>query len=802
MIPRLKQLITGQTSLSTPAHTPAQTTGTSVSRSQRSLNGLSYLLTGIWATIGGLAVVWNSGLIQTLERQTQTFMIELRGPVPPPPDVVILAIDEDSLSQEQSYRDDPQKLAYLEPLQAWPWKRAAYAQAIERLMAAGARAVALDIIFATPSSYGPEDDARFQQTLKKYGDRIVLAANYENVEGRQGSLTQLTYPTPAFRLDNVRIGSINYWPDVDGRIHQLGSEFPRQLAALYPEQAPEIKQITGNTPSFVQATLKAAQLRYINPQGNQIFYYGPAGTFEQIPFWHVLDPTNWNTYLNKGEYFKDKVVLIGGTAPELQDFHPAPFSRNWRYPEPMSGVEIHANALATLLEDRTIREAVPDLPRRGLLVFLGLLSTGLLLRQFKLVWVRSVSTLSILILWGITGYVSLTYTYLYVPTAIPLLAIVCNSLSQGLISSISERRGKVRLRQSLRQYASSPIVQEIISQHDDLQDLVQEREQELMGVRLGGRYRIVKVLGAGGFGETYIAEDNQRPGNPQCVVKQLRAVNHSKNPLLARRLFQKEAETLERLGKHDRIPQLLAYFEENQEFYLVQELIEGHPLNQELPLGKQIPEMRAIQMLEDLLETLSFVHSQGVIHRDIKPSNIIRRKADNALVLIDFGAVKEIRTQLSDGEDKQPSLTIGIGTRGYTPVEQTIGNPRFNSDIYALGMTIVRALTGLPPDKLQEDPDTNTILWQARAVVSDELEALLSRMVHQDFQKRYQSVAEVQSDLQPLVSRYNTPLPLIDLMQSTNPGETSSPTLPIENSAIATEHWMPEPGSDSTSLAP
>jgi serine/threonine protein kinase len=220
---------------------------------------------------------------------------------------------------------------------------------------------------------------------------------------------------------------------------------------------------------------------------------------------------------------------------------------------------------------------------------------------------------------------------------------------------------------------------------------------------------------------------------------------------MARRLFQLEAETLERLGKHDQIPQLLAYFEQDEEFYLVQELIVGHPLSWELPPGKPIGEAAVIEILQDLLQVLVFVHSQNVIHRDIKPSNIMRRQSDRKLVLIDFGAVKQVSTQLLE-PDGQTSLTVSIGTQGYAPAEQSTGHAVFSSDIYAIGMTAIKALTGLAPHELQLDTKTGELLWTDKVQISPELAEILSKMGRYDFRQRYHSALEALSALNKLVN--------------------------------------------------
>ncbi|MBD0344001.1 MAG: serine/threonine protein kinase, partial [Coleofasciculus sp. Co-bin14] len=215
----------------------------------------------------------------------------------------------------------------------------------------------------------------------------------------------------------------------------------------------------------------------------------------------------------------------------------------------------------------------------------------------------------------------------------------------------------------------------------------------MLGQTLSGRYQIIKHLGGGGFGQTYLAEDLQLPSNPQCVVKQLKPKSNNPDTLeTARVLFDREVEALYQLGNHDRIPQLIDHFEEDEQFYLVQEFIEGIELKHELPIGKQFSETHVIALLQEILEILEFVHDQGVIHRDVKPSNLIRRKRDGKIVLIDFGAVKQVSTQIIHPEG-QTTLTVAVGSPGYMPNEQLSGKPRFCSDIYAVGMLGIQALT-------------------------------------------------------------------------------------------------------------
>jgi serine/threonine protein kinase len=182
---------------------------------------------------------------------------------------------------------------------------------------------------------------------------------------------------------------------------------------------------------------------------------------------------------------------------------------------------------------------------------------------------------------------------------------------------------------------------------------------------------------------------------------------------------------------------------------LVQEFIEGTSLQEEFSQRSIMHEADAIALLQDVLNVLQFVHQNQVIHRDIKPGNLIRRKHDNRIVLIDFGAVKEIQTQIT-GISGETNLTVGIGTQGYTPSEQLMGKPRYCSDIYALGMTVIQAITGVPPARLPDDDLTLEVQWHDHAAVSPGLTFILDRMVRYDYTQRYQSAADVLQALQRL----------------------------------------------------
>ncbi len=271
-------------------------------------------------------------------------------------------------------------------------------------------------------------------------------------------------------------------------------------------------------------------------------------------------------------------------------------------------------------------------------------------------------------------------------------------------------------------------------------------QSPLIGTILRSHYKILRSLGSGGFGDTYLAQDLDLPGQPQCVVKHLQPKDPDPAVLpIAKNLFDREAQTLYQISNASpQIPRLFAHFEEQGEFYLVQEFVDGHDLTQEIILGQPKSEAVVLKLLKDILEILVVVHQHQVIHRDIKPPNIMRRK-DGKIVLIDFGAVKGVSTLGVDPQG-QTSFTVAIGSPGYMPSEQAIGKPKLCSDVYAVGMTAIQALTGLLPDRLKEDPE-GKVIWRNFAQVSDRLANIIDTMVHPYFSQRYPSATEARHAL-------------------------------------------------------
>lgn len=265
------------------------------------------------------------------------------------------------------------------------------------------------------------------------------------------------------------------------------------------------------------------------------------------------------------------------------------------------------------------------------------------------------------------------------------------------------------------------------------------------------RYRILKSIGEGAFGRTYLASDQSRFGE-QCAVKELCMSTGSRSRLSkAREFFQQEAALLYQL-QHPQIPRFWATFEERDRMFLVQDFVPGRTYEQLLSdranHGQTFTEAEVWRFLLQVLPVLGYIHSQGVVHQDIAPDNIILRENDFLPVLIDFGVVKQLANRLQ-GEPTS-SGTINVGKPGYAPVEQLSSGYAYpNSDLYALAVTAVVLLTGRPAVDLFEGEKINWS-WRNWIPISDGLANVLGKMLSYQPLDRYQSAVEVFQGLQSI----------------------------------------------------
>ncbi|MHC5935418.1 protein kinase domain-containing protein [Nostoc sp.] len=315
-----------------------------------------------------------------------------------------------------------------------------------------------------------------------------------------------------------------------------------------------------------------------------------------------------------------------------------------------------------------------------------------------------------------------------------------------------------------------------------------------MPLMLDGRYVTTKLLGRGGFGAAFLARDRRIPGMRQCVVKQFQPAGNLSSTQLqqAQLMFEREAEVLAQLGNdHEQIPDLFAFFpvivnslqpgEQDQFFYLAQEYIDGQNLEEELVQNGKFSEQQVMEVLQEILKVLNFVHHRGIIHRDIKPSNIMRRR-DGKLFLLDFGAVKQV-TNAALGS---AASSTGIYSMGFAPPEQMAGGQVFPStDLYALAVTLITLLTNQEAIQLF-DAYSNQWKWRMHVVqasptqvtINPHLADILDKMLLPAPNQRFQSAQEVIDALNSQAAQATTQLNSPSVTLPPQPPKGSSPVVP------------------------
>ena len=703
--------------------------------------------------------------------------VRWKSPVEPDPRLLIVAITEDDLNLQK----------------AWPLPDRTIAKVIQKLTDAKAKVIGLDMFRPNPVEPGHAELVKIWER----NDLIMPGCHHRTLEN-----PGIAGPPG---IPPEQLGFVDVLIDRDSIVRRallFVSRDPKSPCTSETSLALQIAQeylhrqhqLTGEFDSKQQFQIDKAHFRSISSTdggyedaeqgGYQILlnYRSPNAVAQIVSIADLLN----NRVAPKS--IEGRIVLIGSTASSLKDEFLTPFSAGKAADATMPGVIVHAQItsqiLSAVLDKQPLWWFIPDW-LEGIWIGSWCL-TGSLLAWYvrhpaRLLVVASGAAILLV------GGFAIAFAHAgWIPLVSPFVGLVASSIGvlgltsyhtqqrqQEMESLVSDREQAIAELQLLLSQTAPPVtsIPLVLPPALPLTELpattitsgtaldpiaVPYRQYPIkpeqapipIGVMppnylLDGRYQTESTLGAGGFGVTYLARDTKRPGKPQCVIKQLVPARRDSNFVnLARRLFNTEAEILSKLGHHPQIPHLLAYFEHQREFYLVQEFIDGTPLDRELEQATEPwSEAQVLDLLRQLLPVLGFIHSQHVIHRDIKPGNIIRRELGK-LVLIDFGAVKEIQPQPDDR-----NLTISIGTRGYTPPEQYAGQPNYTSDIYALGSIAIEALTNTHPRYLPVDETTGNLIWRDLVTISPALAQVLAKMVAYHFRDRYQSATAVLMDL-------------------------------------------------------
>lgn len=698
---------------------------------------------------------------------------------------------EDNRKSDSTQKSDPRLLVIavteqdIQNLRQWPISDGKMAELFTKLEKHQPRVIGLDIYRDLPVPPGHDKLVKY---LEKTDRLVAICKQSEpNTPG----------VAPPKALSPKQVGFSDLIIDPDGVIRRAllfavkkqgkcttSAAFSYQLASRYLafEGIESFKATAEGTLGF-RSSKKAENGRKINPvlfprldsngggyqdadvRGYQILlqYHSPEDIAKQVTLTQVL-----NNQV-PGEWIRDRIVLIGVVAASIDDAFYTPYSATQTQQHKMPGVVVHAQIVSQIinavLDNHTLPWYWPDWAEAlwiwGWAIVGGVVAWKL--RHPLVLGISGIAAFGVLSsisygIWLHSGWVPLVPAALSTiatgGTVIVIAAYRMQQEREKMLSWVKEQEETIAVLSTMYKGTIATSVQ-----HSDINKsettvatlpLCSPQNLSAISPQFSERYQIIKVLGQGGFGRTYLAKDLLFPDSAICVVKHLMPARRDAKFLeVARRLFQTEARILEVLGQHGQIPRLMDYIEKEGEFYLVEEYVEGNPLSEELHTDRRWQQTEAIDLLVDVLPILDFIHQHHVIHRDIKPGNIIRRKVDNKLVLIDFGAVKQMLP--TEGGETE-SQTVAIGTRGYAPPEQLVGHPRPASDLYALGMIGIQALTGIQPHDLVllQDMETGNLNWRHLAKTGDELATILDRMVQYHFSDRYQSALAVLTDIQKI----------------------------------------------------
>ena len=329
----------------------------------------------------------------------------------------------------------------------------------------------------------------------------------------------------------------------------------------------------------------------------------------------------------------------------------------------------------------------------------------------------------------------------------PAPSEVSSGVNQGRGGIIDDWRSQCKISPKLEVILSKMMSSEIEYRYGSALEVLYDLRPLLrISQVVGSRYLIKHYVGGKRGIETYLADNLHRQYQSPCLVKQIELPTvNSDSKIKLERDFAEELSILERLGYHEQIPQLWDHFEENNEFYLVQEYFQGDNLAQKI-VRQNLSTTQIIKIFVSTLSVLKFIHQNRVIHRNIKPSNLIIDDENSQVILIDFGILTDIKTlskSVSESSNDQEQ-------QNYWSPEQIAGRPTISSDFYALGMTMIEALTKVKPATFSRNQQTGKLLWSQNLNLDRRLIKIIDKMVQLDLGKRYQSADIVLHDLQKI----------------------------------------------------
>jgi adenylate cyclase len=413
---------------------------------------------GIALAVFALAI-FHWGLLETVELKTVDLRFRIRGPIPPNAPIVIINIDQDSFDELQA---------------PWPWRRTVHGELVRKLKKAGAKIIALDILFTEPKA-DPREDEAFAAALKEAGN-VILGAELTDVPSDFGPKTAINLPIPVLRESALGYGLVNLLRGPDGVVRAATQVFDFQNKS-YPDFAYRI----------YRALDKNAGPSKILSDSDLINFRGPGRSYSTIPYYRVLrDEIDPN-------FFRGKIVMVGAFAESLHDVFPTPFSAK----QPMAGVEIQANILDTIFAgDPIVYYAGPWHTASFAVLCAAAIWISLQLNPLRAFAVAT----SLAVLFGLGCVFAFAWHRIWFPMTPTLLGVLLSYGGLTLQNYVIEQKERLRYRAQFMKYVSPDVVA----------DILENRE----GLALSGKRRHITVLFSDVRGFTSISENT----SPERVV--------------------------------------------------------------------------------------------------------------------------------------------------------------------------------------------------------------------------------------------------------------------------------------------
>jgi serine/threonine protein kinase/CHASE2 domain-containing sensor protein len=638
---------------------------------------LGLLVVGLLAATVGL-VVHAAGLLNWLERDTVDARFSLRAERSPPSDVVLVGIDNNSLGV----------------LPRYPFSRRLDARVLENLHTAGARLLVYDISFDRPTTPAADEalfEAARQSAPVVFGTSLISPSGATEVLGGNANLTSIGDQAAAADLV----------PDPDGVLRHTLAE----VNGLPTIAAAVTQRLSGHSTDSSQM------------HGGWIDFPGPPGTVRSLSFAQVL-----NGHFDRATVH-GKVVVIGATAPVLQDMHSTAVG------SPMAGPEVQADAISTALAGFPLRSP----PGAVTVLLIVLLASLVPLAGVRFGTLGACLTgLGVLCLWSLATQLAFD-SGAVLDYSDPLAALLVGGAGTAMLGMWTDSRERRRLR-SLFAANAGGIVEQVLHRPG-------ERRLEPTAIIAG--YRIEEVLGRGGMGVVYRA--TQLALGREVAIK-LIATERSDDPVFRER-FTSESRIAASIEHANVIPVYEAG-EDDGLLFIAMRLVEGLDLGQLLArLGPLSPE-RSANVTVQIAGALDAAHARGLVHRDVKPANVlVTADQPEHAYLTDFGVAKYAGalTRITKADQ-------WVGTLDYLAPEQIRGEQLdARADIYALTGVLYHCLTGEVPFKRDSEAAT---MWahvsapppspgHARPDLPEGLDEVIARGMAKDPADRYASASEM-----------------------------------------------------------